>query len=120
MEGEDTYSPAEASRVLGLSISARRIRHMIQAREPEGEGDKGGRWRIPRCGELRFGVMLFGDRLQLAIVFADAPCERADRLEEEPEGRQERLGMCSGALLWKLAAGHLGSLAPKDLTAPRT
>jgi hypothetical protein len=48
MEGEDTYSPAEASRVLGLSISARCIRHMIQAREPEGEGDKGGRWRIPR------------------------------------------------------------------------
>ena len=33
--------------MLGLSISARRTRHMIQAREPEGEGDKGGRWRIP-------------------------------------------------------------------------
>jgi hypothetical protein len=29
-------------------------------------------------------------------------------------------GMCSGARLWKLTAGHLGTLAPKDLTAPRT
>src|SRR5215207_11677012 len=29
-------------------------------------------------------------------------------------------GMCSGALLWKLLAGHLGKRAPKDLTAPRT
>ena len=28
--------------------------------------------------------------------------------------------MCSGALLWKLLAGHLGKRAPKDLTAPRT
>jgi hypothetical protein len=26
--------------------------------------------------------------------------------------------MCSGALLWKLLAGHLGKRAPKDLTAP--
>jgi hypothetical protein len=26
--------------------------------------------------------------------------------------------MCSVALLWKLLAGHLGNLAPKDLTAP--
>jgi hypothetical protein len=27
-------------------------------------------------------------------------------------------GMCWGALLWKLLAGHLGKRAPKDLTAP--
>jgi hypothetical protein len=29
-------------------------------------------------------------------------------------------GMCSGALLWKLLAGHLGKRPPKDLTVPRT
>ena len=51
MEGEETYSPAEASRVLGRSgrkISERRIRQMLQAGELEGARDEGGRWRIPR------------------------------------------------------------------------
>ncbi len=51
MEGEETYSPAEASRVLGRSgrsISERRIRQMLQAGELEGEQTEGGRWRIPR------------------------------------------------------------------------
>lgn len=51
MEGEETYSPAEASRVLGRSgrkITERRIRQMLQAGELEGSRDEGGRWRIPR------------------------------------------------------------------------
>jgi excisionase family DNA binding protein len=51
MEGEETYSPAEASRVLGRSgrkITERRIRQMLQAGELEGARDEGGRWRIPR------------------------------------------------------------------------
>jgi hypothetical protein len=51
MEGEETCRPAEASRVLGLSgrkISERRILHMLQAREPKGKGNEGGRWRILR------------------------------------------------------------------------
>jgi excisionase family DNA binding protein len=51
MEEEETYSPAEASRVLGRSgrrITERRIRQMLQAGELEGERDEGGRWRIPR------------------------------------------------------------------------
>jgi hypothetical protein len=51
MEGEETYSPAEASRVLGRSgrkITERRIRQMLQAGKLEGNRDEGGRWRIPR------------------------------------------------------------------------
>lgn len=51
MEGEETYSPAEASRVLGRSgrkISERRIRQMLQAGELDGERGEHGRWRIPR------------------------------------------------------------------------
>src|SRR5215212_3741284 len=37
-----------------------------------------------------------------------------------PRAGQRASGMCSAALLWKLLAGHLGNLPPKDLTAPRT
>jgi septal ring factor EnvC (AmiA/AmiB activator) len=51
MEGEETYSPADASRVLGRSgrkITERRIRQMLQAGELEGARDESGRWRIPR------------------------------------------------------------------------
>ena len=42
--------------------------------------------------ELGFRVVLFRDRLQLAIVLADALRERADLLEDGPQGRQKRLG----------------------------
>ncbi len=71
--------------------------------------------------ELGFRVAFFGDGFQLALVVADALCQRADRLKDGPKGRPERLGdVCSAALLWKLLAGHLGKRAPKDLTAPRT
>src|SRR5215211_8196056 len=37
-----------------------------------------------------------------------------------PRAGMSASGMCSAALLWKLLAGHLGNLPPKDLTAPRT
>lgn len=70
MEGEETYSPAEASRVLGRSgrkISERRILHMLQAREPEGEGNEGGRWRILRRAVHR----LLAERGKLEWLRAD-------------------------------------------------
>jgi hypothetical protein len=35
-----------------------------------------------------------------------------------PRAGKSASGMCSGALLWKLTAGHLGRWAPQDLTAP--
>jgi hypothetical protein len=72
--------------------------------------------------ELRFGVMLFGDRLQLAIVLADALGERAYLCSRMgARAANSASGMCSAALLWKLLAGHLwGRRAPKDLTVPRT
>jgi hypothetical protein len=37
-----------------------------------------------------------------------------------PRAGQSASGMYPGALLWKLDAGHLGNLAPKDFTAPPT
>ena len=43
---EDTYSPAEAAKVLRLS--KRRIIQLITEGELEGEKDDGGRWRIPQ------------------------------------------------------------------------
>jgi hypothetical protein len=35
-----------------------------------------------------------------------------------PRAAKSASGMCYEALLWKLLAGHLGNLPPKDLTAP--
>jgi hypothetical protein len=35
-----------------------------------------------------------------------------------PKAGKSASGMCSGALLCKLLAGHLGRRAPKDFTAP--
>jgi hypothetical protein len=37
-----------------------------------------------------------------------------------PRAAKSASGMCAAAFLWKLTAGHLGNLAPKDLTVPRT
>jgi hypothetical protein len=71
--------------------------------------------------ELGFGVGLFSDGFQLSIVFADALRERTAIVSTKMGSRAGLLsasGMCSGALLWKLEAGHLGNLPPKDLTAP--
>jgi hypothetical protein len=42
--------------------------------------------------ELGFWVVLLRDRLQLAIVLADALGERADLLQDWTKGRQKRLG----------------------------
>jgi hypothetical protein len=71
--------------------------------------------------ELRFGVGFLGNRLQLAIVLADTLCQRAYLCSKMvPKASKSASGMCWGALLWKLLAGHLGNLPPKDLTAPRT
>ena len=70
--------------------------------------------------ELRLWIALLGDPLKLAVVVADALCQRADLLEDGPRAGRSASGMCSEARLWKLLAGHLGKRAPKDLTAPRT
>jgi len=65
--------------------------------------------------------MLFGDRFQPAIVLADALGERAYLCSKTgARAAKSASGMCSAALLWKFTVGHLGSLAPKDLTSPRT
>jgi hypothetical protein len=56
MEGEETYSPAEASKVLGRSgrkISERRIRQMLQAGDLKGERAK--RQRLAECLEAEQG-----------------------------------------------------------------
>jgi hypothetical protein len=66
-----------------------------------------------------FRIVLFGDLLQLALVVADALCERAYLCSKMgPRAGKSASGMCSAALLWKLLAGHLGNLPPNDLTAP--
>ena len=69
--------------------------------------------------EIGFGVAFFGDGLQLAVVLANALGERAYLCSRMgPKAGQSASGMCSGALLWKLLAGHLGRRHPKALTAP--
>jgi hypothetical protein len=35
-----------------------------------------------------------------------------------PRAGMSASGMCPGAFLWKVLAGHLGRRAPKDLTVP--
>jgi hypothetical protein len=62
---------------------------------------------------LSFGVLLFSDSLQLSVVFSDAPCERADRLEEGPEGRQESLGNVLGRLVMETHRRTLGQMGSK-------
>jgi hypothetical protein len=58
----------------------------------------------------------FRDPLQLALVLADALGKRAYLCSKMgPRATQSASGMCWGALLWKLLAGHLGKRAPKDL-----
>ena len=42
--------------------------------------------------ELGFRVVLFRDRLQLALVVPDALRKRADLLQDGPEGRTQGLG----------------------------
>jgi hypothetical protein len=69
--------------------------------------------------ELGLRVMLFRDLLQLALVVANTLCQGAYLCSKMgPKASRSASGMCSGALLWKLLAGHLGNLPPKDLTAP--
>jgi hypothetical protein len=66
-------------------------------------------------------VVLFRDRLQLVFVISDALRKRAYLCSKMgPRAGQSASGKCSAAFLWKLLAGHLGNLPPKDFTAPRT
>ena len=47
--GGDTYTPAEAERLLARTdkpITERRIRQMLQAGELEGQRDEAGRWHV--------------------------------------------------------------------------
>jgi len=43
---EDSYTPAEAARVLG--ISKRQVTNLLNALELEGAQEASGRWRVPR------------------------------------------------------------------------
>jgi hypothetical protein len=66
-------------------------------------------------------VMCFRDRFQLAIVVADTLCLKEPIVSRiGPRAGQSASGMCSAAFLWKLDAGPLGNLPPKDLTVPLT
>ena len=84
------------------------------------EGECGKRSNpLDLAQEISLWIALLGDCLKLSVVFADALCQRADLCSRMgPMAGQSASGMCSTALLWKLLAGHLGDLAPKDLTAP--
>jgi hypothetical protein len=46
METEDTYTPAEAAKILRLS--KRRVTQMLNSSELEGKQDQNGRWQIPQ------------------------------------------------------------------------
>ena len=52
--------------------------------------------------------MLFTDRFWLSVVLTDAPVSEAICSTMGSRAGESALGMCSGALLWKLLAGHLG------------
>jgi hypothetical protein len=85
MEGEETYSPADASRVLGRSgrkITERRIRQMLQAGELEGARDESGRWRIPRRVVNRLLAELEAERAELEAEKAERR-RLAERLDAE-------------------------------------
>jgi hypothetical protein len=86
----------------------------------EHEGKRGKRSDpLHLAQELRFGVMCIRDLLQLALVVANTLCQGAYLCSKMgPKASRSASGMSSGALLWKLLAGHLGNLPPKDLTAP--
>lgn len=92
MEGEETYSPADASRVLGRSgrkITERRIRQMLQAGELDGARDESGRWRIPR----RVVNRLLTERREREQL-REGP-ESAPEVPESVRGLMERVG-CPG------------------------
>jgi hypothetical protein len=45
METEDTYTPAEAAKIVQLSKC--RVTQMLNSSELEGKQDRNGRWQIP-------------------------------------------------------------------------
>jgi hypothetical protein len=59
--------------------------------------------------------MLFGDRFYLPVVLADAIRERADLLQDGPEGRHERLRNVSGRFVVEAPCGALGQAGPEGL-----
>ena len=55
-------------------------------------------------------VVLFRDPLQQPLVLADALGERSDLCSRMgPRAGKSASGMCEGAFLWKVLAGHLGA-----------
>jgi hypothetical protein len=74
---------------------------------------------LPASTQMRFRVALLRDRLQLPLVFADALCERADLLQDRPEGCPERLGDVLGRPLLVEASGRaLGQAMAEGLGGP--
>ncbi len=107
-ESAETYSPAEASRVLGRSgrkISERRIRQMLQAGELEGEQTEGGRWRIP---PRRVVHQLLADRREREQLRTgpESPSESSESVRELME-RVARPG--EGARALRRAFGAHGA-----------
>ena len=99
MEGEETYSPADASRVLGRSgrkITERRIRQMLQAGELEGARDESGRWRMPR----RVVNRLLTERREREQLREGA--ESAPEVPESVRELMERVARGPGEGAWAL------------------
>ena len=88
----------------------------------EHEGQRGKRPDpLDLAQELGFWVVLFGDGFQLSVVFAEIRSVSEPIVSRiGPRAGRSASGTCSGALLWKLLAGPLGNLPPKDLTFPLT
>ena len=86
---EETYTPAEAAKILRLS--KRRVIQLLTAGELEGEKDEDGRWRIPQ----RAVHDRLGDRPPSSprSTSSDEPTsERVGELEAEIADLNYRLG----------------------------
>jgi len=99
---EDTYTPAEAAKILRLS--KRRVIQLITAGDLEAEKDVSGRWRIPQ----RAVHNRLGDRpprpSQSVLETAQGAAELRDRIEDlsrelgRLEGRLELTGVAESTL----------------------
>jgi excisionase family DNA binding protein len=76
---QDTYTPAEAAKVLRLT--KRRIIQLITQGDLEGEKDDGGRWRIPQ----RAVHERLGDRPPRASESREVAPGRVRELEDRVE-----------------------------------
>jgi excisionase family DNA binding protein len=88
---EDTYTPAEAAKILRLS--KRRVIQLITEGDLEGDKDEGGRWHIPqRAIHDRLGDRPPRGRPQNTAESGEAGSERMRELEVEVSDLNYRLG----------------------------